>query len=869
MTLRPGTRLGPYEILAPLGAGGMGEVYKARDTRLDRAVALKVIPAAFASDPQRLARFEREAKAVAALSHPNILAIHDFRREGGTAFAVTELLEGQTLRERLDAGPLPVSRAVDVAVQVAHGLASAHQRGVVHRDLKPENLFVCSDGRVKILDFGLAKLAPSLDEATLTREPPVSPSTEPGTVMGTVGYMSPEQVRGLAADHRSDLFSLGAVLYEMLSGRRAFRGPSAADTLSAILKDEPPELVGRHPGVSESLERIVRHCLEKNPEQRSQSAHDLAFDLLGLHPGSTPESRAVAPPFSRRHGRGLLAAAAAAAGAAVALAAAYAAVHWLALGGGGGPPPSYRRLTFRHGMVSSARFASDGETIVYSAAWGGGPEEVFFTRRNALESRPFGLGDAMLLSLSRQDEMALLLRRRRLVQNLLAPVGTLARAPLAGGPPREILEDVSAADWTPDGKDLAVIRSRGPLGSGIELPAGNVLYETSGTEWITDLRVSPGGELVAFIDHPRSPDYEGVVALVETAGRRPKRILTRTLKILGGLAWNPNGREVWFSAGDTDSAQTLHAVSLSGRERVVARSPGSLALDDIARDGRVLLRRQSQQIGSAGVLAPEKVERDLSWLDGSMATGLSADGTTQLFAEIQEGGGGGYPSYLRRADGSDPVKVSDDFASSLSADGKWALTMPRRGPPRLVLVPTGPGQARTLRNDGILEYRWAFFTPDGKGIFFHGATAGHALRTYLTGLAGGAAVPVTPEGIICNAMSPDGRQLASNGTERGVLLFAIGGGPPRPVPGTGAQDRPFAWSPDQRFLYVYQRGEVPARISRIELATGRREIWKQWAPADRAGVVSIIDPELAAGGTGYVFSYTRTLSDLYLAEGLR
>jgi serine/threonine protein kinase/Tfp pilus assembly protein PilF len=282
VTLAAGSRLGPYEILSPLGAGGMGEVYKAHDTRLDRTVAIKVLPARFASDATALARFEREARAVAALSHPNILAIHDFGSDGGVVYAVAELLEGATLREKLAAGALSLRKAVEYAVQAAQGLAAAHERGIVHRDLKPENVFVTSDGRVKLLDFGLARLrGPESVPGRETEAPTAAIATEPGVVMGTVGYMSPEQVRGQAADHRSDIFALGAVLYEMLSGKRAFRGASAADTMSAVLNAEP-ELAPAFSTAEPALAQIVRRCLEKSPGERFQSAQDLAFALASL-----------------------------------------------------------------------------------------------------------------------------------------------------------------------------------------------------------------------------------------------------------------------------------------------------------------------------------------------------------------------------------------------------------------------------------------------------------------------------------------------------------------------------------------------------------------------------------------------------------
>ncbi len=280
MTLAAGSRLGPYEILAPLGAGGMGEVYRARDTRLGREVAVKVIPAALSADPDRLRRFEQEARSASALNHPNILTIHDFGSHEEAPYVVSELLEGETLRERLSLGALSPRKAIESGVQIAHGLAAAHEKGIVHRDLKPENLFVTKDGRVKILDFGLAKLThPEAGSGPLAEVPTLTRGTEPGVIMGTVGYMSPEQVRGQAADRRSDIFAFGAVMYELLSSKRAFRGDSAIETMSAILREEPAELLQSVTGVPPSLERIVRRCLEKNPEERFQSARDLAFAL--------------------------------------------------------------------------------------------------------------------------------------------------------------------------------------------------------------------------------------------------------------------------------------------------------------------------------------------------------------------------------------------------------------------------------------------------------------------------------------------------------------------------------------------------------------------------------------------------------------
>jgi eukaryotic-like serine/threonine-protein kinase len=302
MPLTPGTLLGQYEIRSPLGAGGMGEVYRAHDTRLDREVAIKVLPESLTADPDRLRRFEQEARAAAALNHPNILAVYQMATHEGVSHMVSELLDGETLRERLKRGPIPLRKAIDYAVQIARGLAAAHDKGIVHRDLKPDNLFVTKDGRVKILDFGLAKLTQPRDASGA--EATMAEGTEPGMVMGTVGYMSPEQVRGKMADHRSDIFAFGTILYEMVTGKQTFRKPTSAETMTAILNEDPPSISQITAGTPPSLQRVVHRCLEKHPEQRFQSASDMAFALEALSdtgmPPSTGSHAHLGEPASRR-----------------------------------------------------------------------------------------------------------------------------------------------------------------------------------------------------------------------------------------------------------------------------------------------------------------------------------------------------------------------------------------------------------------------------------------------------------------------------------------------------------------------------------------------------------------------------------------
>ena len=405
MPLASGSRLGSYEIISPIGAGGMGEVYKARDARLNRDVAIKVLPDLFSRDPDRLARFEREAQAVAALSHPGILAIHDFGTSGETTYAVMELLEGETLRERLAGGSLPPRKAVEYGVQIARALAAAHDRGIIHRDLKPENLFITADDRAKILDFGLARqVTTAVVAGDQTYSPDASRQTTPGTVLGTMGYMSPEQVRGEAGDQRSDIFAFGAVLYEMVTGRRAFTGNTQAETISAVLRDEPADPLTVATGLPPAVARIIWHCLEKKPETRFRSAHDLAFALetvTGVSSSPMPASE-----LSGKRGRIGSWRTAAAVAAITAVPLAFWGGRRTAEPGGVSAPniqPKFTRLTFDQGQVSRALFAPDGHTILYSAKWLGQPSQLFLTRVDQPGATRLAIPDSSLLAISPQE----------------------------------------------------------------------------------------------------------------------------------------------------------------------------------------------------------------------------------------------------------------------------------------------------------------------------------------------------------------------------------------------------------------------------------------------------------------------------------
>jgi len=861
VTLAAGTKLGPYEILAPIGAGGMGEVYRAKDPRLGREVAIKVLPPSFAHDADRLKRFEQEARAAGILNHPNITAVHDIGSADGSPYIVTELLEGETLRARLSTGAVPVRKAIDYAVQIAKGLAAAHEKGIVHRDLKPENLFLTNDGRAKILDFGLAKLKSERPDGPQTDLQTIS-GTQPGVVLGTMGYMSPEQVRGKPADARSDLFSLGTILYEMISGQKAFRGDSAADTITAILTKEPPDLAQTNKDVHSGLDRIVRHCIEKNPEERFQSARDIAFDLESLSNVSTPTGVFAAPPAATRR-RWLVPALAAAA---IALAVGLMAGYHSGKQAGYVPPPNYQQLTFRRGELYTARFAPDGQTVIYAAAWDGKPVEVFATRTDRPESRVFGLVGADVASISKAGEMLVFVDRH--VEEAFIRAGTLAQVSVSGGvAPREISTDVQWADWGPDGTSYCVVRDVNSRNQ-IEYPAGKVLYQTSG--WISHPRVSPDGNLVAFLDHPIRRDDGGSVAIVDRAGK--KTMLAGVYSSVQGLAWSRDGKEVWLTGTRTGGNRAVYAVTLSGTERLLARVTESLTLQDIAADGRVLVSHDVIRIGVLGRGPGDAKERDLSWLDWSAAFDLTADGKTLLFAETGEGSGPAYSCFLRGTDGSAPVRLGDGVGMAISPDARWVTAnTAREEHPKLWLYPTGAGDKKLLSTGGLEIESSADWLHDSRRVIFTANEPGHGSRIFLIDIAGGNPRALTPEGyrLVPRGVSPDDKRVAAIGPDRRRYFYPIEGGEPQPIPGLAPEETPTGWTNDGRFLYVFRRRDVPARVSKLDVATGRKEAWKEFMPGDGAGIQDIAPVIPTPDGSSYVYGYSRTLSDMYVVEGLK
>jgi Tol biopolymer transport system component len=860
MTLAAGTKIGPYEILGPLGAGGMGEVYRARDGRLGRDVAIKVLPAAFSRDPERLRRFEQEARATAALNHPNILAIFDIGNHEESLYVVTELLEGETLRQRIQSGPVPPRKATDYALQIARGLAAAHDQGITHRDLKPENVFLTKDGRIKILDFGLAKLAEPGKGSSGADTPTLALQTEPGLVLGTVGYMSPEQVRGKAADGRSDIFSLGAILYEMVSGKRAFQGDTAADTMSAILKAEPAPLSETQQNVPPGLARIVEHCLEKEASNRFQSARDVAFALEAFSGSGSTSSAAIphaAEPAKRRTLPLLVTVSAVLLTAVIAFMAARMMVP-------AATQAEFHQLTFPRGYIQAARFAPDGDTIIYAAAWDGKPIELFSTRPEGSESRALGLPDSDLLGISVTGELAVRLTPRFTGSYSIS--GTLARSMLSGGTPRPVENDIEFADWTPDGKDMAIVR-RVAGRTRLEFPVGKVLYETVG--WIGNPRFSPHGDAIAFIDHISLVGDPGRVAMVDLTGH--KKTLTQQFDSVQGLAWSPAGDEIWFTATPAGGARALRAVSLSGKERLIVRIPGILNLFDVSRSGRVLLAKDDWRVGIIGLAPGSTREQDLSWMDFSAIRDLSSDGKLLLFDESGEAGGLKGAVYVRKMDGSAPVRLAEGNSNSLSADSKWVLGGAGFNVHSVIILPTGTGQAQTL-NIGTLEYHWGNFLPSGHQILFAGNEPGHGGRMFIMDLPQGPPRPITPEGIgvvnYTRFVSPDGQSFLGLDSDRNSVVYSVQSGEGKPVPGLNPAEVAFGWTGDGKSVYVY-RPAVPALVYRVELSTGHRELWKELNPPDPAGINFIRAPHISSDGKAYAYNYSRVLSELFLVDGLK
>jgi eukaryotic-like serine/threonine-protein kinase len=848
-----GQLIGHYRIVEKIGSGAMGEIFRARDERLGRDVALKLIRQSSGENPDHLRRFEFEARAAAALNHPNIVAVYDVGTNDGTPYIVCELLEGQTLRKRLLEGALPVRQALDYALQIVQGLIAAHDRRIIHRDLKPENLFLTTEGRIKILDFGVAKLQSPVEESGRSVED-LTTITKSGAVIGTVAYMSPEQLRGKAVDHRSDIFSVGAILYEMLTGNRAFRGETEVDTITAVLREEPPEIDLRQTSIALPFQQIVKHCLEKEPENRFQSARDLGFALETLSDPSDARKPRPARPVA---GRSF--AIAAIAGALVAATVLLLWNPWRQ------PPvsPSYQRLTFEQGTVYSARFAPDFRAIVYGAAWRGRPLQLFSTVGDSLLSQPLNLTEAKLLAISRTGELAVELHGQPRA-HLETADGVLARAPLAGGSPREVLDDVAWADWDTNGELAVVHHTEGR--DRIEYPIGHVLYQTTG--WISHIRLAPHGDKIAFMDHPTLWDDRGSVALVDLNGH--VSVLSTGWESEDGLAWSPDAKEIWFTAVERGNNRQLLAVTTSAQVRKVLALPAGMTLEDVAPDGRVLVSLDSERLAMA-TAARNGRPVDLSWHDWTVAKDISGDGQWVLLEDSSESSGNHYTIAIRRIDGTLPVQLGAGSAGGLSPDGKSAISILPGNPGKVTLVPTGAGQPRTIATPGLEEIHSGagHFLADGRRITLNASEHGHGVRCYLLDLDGGKPIPITPEGITGGIVSPDGKYVLRADDAGLLAAYPIPEGAPRPIPNLEAGFTPVQWTDDNSSVFVYHRGPVPTSVYKVNVTTGQKTLIQEVQPETTTGVVSITPIVVTRDGSRFAYSYYQVFSELFVISGLK
>ena len=839
MSLTPGTRLGPYEIVAPLGAGGMGEVYRARDPRLGRDVAVKVLPRAVAGDPDRQQRFEAEARAVGALNHPNIVTLHDVGVDSGVPYLVTEVLEGESLRALILRGPVSAQRAVQIVVQVANGLSTAHAKGIVHRDLKPENLFILPDGRVKILDFGIAKLIGGPTSAQAETTPVFASMTATGTIMGTVSYMAPEQLRDQPVDHRADLFALGAILHELLSGVQPFKGDTAADRVSAILTAEPPPLLPETESAVPGIGAVIARLLAKRPEGRLESACDLAFilELLARRPapaGADGTEAADTPATGS---------AASAAGTSV----------------------RFRPLTFRDGELFCALFAPDGHTFVYQAAFAGEPSEIFLAREESPDARPLGLRDADLQAVSSTAELAVTLRPRDI--GGFIRLGTLARVPLVGGRPRELVDDVFHADWFPDGKSLAAVRKVGSTFQ-IEAPIGAVIHKTTG--WMSNIQCSPDGKQIAFLDHPMPGSNAGSVCVIRPG--EPARRLSEEMPTISNLVWRPDGKELWFGAQGVESPDGVYAVTLNGAVRHVYSAPGYAAVEDLAANGDALFTmitprmRMETSTRSGGRMAAA----DLSWLDWSLMRDVSADGSMVLFDETGIGSGAVPGVYIRTIDGEPAVRLGDGVCSAISEDGRFVLAGDIGEEYFFSIMPIGAGEVRRVPT-GNLSPHYGGWLPGGHEVIMVAAPEGQSRRLYHMNIDSGTIRPLHDQAVGSHqiTVSPDGTQVLARGEDGGLTLFPVDGSAPRSFPDLDSMWRSAGWAGDSKSFFVYRGGAVPAPVFRVDAASGTKEPWMEVVPIERSGVSGINSMRLTRDGERYVCSYPRIDSVLFHAQGLR
>jgi Tol biopolymer transport system component len=674
-----------------------------------------------------------------------------------------------------------------------------------------------------------------------------------------VGYMSPEQVRGEPAEATSDIFSFGSVLYEMLSGKRAFKRDTAAETMTAVLREDPPELTesGFHgpPG----LERIVTRCLEKDPQQRFQSASDLAFGIESLSgSGSSSgigQSGALSPVAAKRswlHAAmwPAVALAVVAAGVGGWLAAAKMLEH---------TAPEFTQLTFQRGYIPNARFTKDGASVIYGGQFNNDPLEVYSVRIGVLQPVKVDIPSAALFAVSTGDEMAVG-TEPNYASNFL--IGTLSVVPVSGGGPRPLEKYVSSASYTEDGKEMAATRCTGGKCM-LEFPLGKKLYESSG--YLDCARVSPDGESVGFLEHPILGDDRGWVAEVDTAGKVKK--LTGELESVEGLAWANDGKELWYAAAMTGASKTLYGVNPDGKVRTILGMPTAARLQDVGPNGRVLIAQEEGDFTISAVDATGKETPHLELYNGSVLSDISPDGKAVLFTEVGGSVGSLYRVVYRKTDGSPPLMLGPGGGPTLSPDGEMVAAVVLKSPPEVVIYPIGAGETRTIPLKNLVSSRGLEWFPDGKRLTVVGVEAGKSRRSYELDIASGELKPLGPDGFRVSAVAHDGKRIVGNLGGK-TVIFDSEMQKFEPMPGIVAGDRVYRWTRDDRGLLVAMEEPGMLSVDRVDVATGKRTTLKKLEDKDKAGLL-IDGILLAEDEKSYATFQVRRRDTLWMAEGVK
>jgi hypothetical protein len=849
-----GKTIAHYEIIALLGKGGMGEVYRAMDRKLQREVAIKFLPSEMSQDPERLARFDREARTLATLQHPNVASAYGLEETPEARFLVMELVEGEGLDERMARGPIPLDQARPIARQIAAGLEAAHEKGIVHRDLKPANIRITKDGTVKVLDFGLAKAwtGPAGD-VSLSNSPTITAhQTVQGVILGTASYMSPEQARGQEVDKRADVWAFGVILWEMLTGRRLFDGNTVSDVMAGVLRAEINEkaLPADTPS---SVRRLLRRCLEREMKLRLRDMGDAALELDEIGDEAAPAKGTG----SSRRSAWLAILVVAVVGSVLAT---WAVTRRPGVEVAEQVRTQFDQKTFGQQAIFNARFLPEGQGIIFSEALRGNVPSLMHLSSAAKAPRRIGPSATHLLAVSRDGELAVLMDAK--YQHHRVFTGTLGVMNLDGAP-RPLVESVTDADWGPDGQ-MAIVRKTGGNFL-LEYPLGNVLYQTSG--YVSDIRISPDGKQVAFLDHQWWLDDRGWLKVVDASGQ--VATISDEYWAIEGLAWTPDGQEILFSGSMGDIRMVALAANLAdGRVRQILGSPVTITVLDVDGQGNWLVTDEDNCHGVAVHPAGAASDIDLTWLDSCWGPILAPDRKTLFFTNGH--GGNNYSVASRTTDGSPLITLGDGDLLAISPDGAWVAAK-LATPPGLTLYPTGTGAPRQLDRGPLVQYQDAWWFPDSQHLLITGTEANGPVRCYRQAISGGPPERIDVPGIEkAVMMTLDGEAMLGMATDLNWYLFPLGGGEPRPVPGLLASDEVSSWNREGTAVYVRENNLVPADFIRVDLATGRRSSGLTLGPEPVPGMLwvhdfgPILDPE-----QGYTYSYQRMLNQIYVVRNER